>query len=520
MKLELQKIENSTLRFRFRKAFRFAVRPVDATRDALYDKFIPDDEERAWHLLEAKAIIRAEHVGLVLRAIQSLPDPLPDAQAIEKALRRDPMFAVLSDPNPAVLMDLLAARCRAVSIPEPPGLSIRQWTPLFFRYHQYFASRYDAASSVRSFPVVIAGRPKSAVRRHFERLRDIPVPRESRAGWFDRAPFRMLFGNQFASYVGKGKNRVHFFRQEIQGFEGTYRYFVSVSAQNARRTPLDLPEAQDGAWELLDDSPAPADPNAPTNLPPPAARFRRVDEAAAMSLAARGDIFLFEIVGKDFTTRTDGIPNLNTIFFRALFHRHNLIHSCALPDGPVEFHVRKGNGRGRVRFGEDRFFVTFNITFNPSASTHYPPSFNHVQDLLVGRTNIRIIQVARTPTGYTLQPYVGKEDASTPTDVARIKAFREDTAWSRAYSDKEAAAGRLVGDLTRLVVAHSAFVCLDPKTPRTVSLALRNKFSYVVLKERRNPASRGGALLGYQFPDRLFLGDAGQALAAWRHQTP
>lgn len=89
MKLELQKIENSTLRFRFRKAFRFAVRPVDATRDALYDKFIPDDEERAWHLLEAKAIIRAEHVGLVLRAIQSLPDPLPDAQTIEKAVVSD-----------------------------------------------------------------------------------------------------------------------------------------------------------------------------------------------------------------------------------------------------------------------------------------------------------------------------------------------------------------------------------------------------------------------------------------------
>lgn len=31
---------------------------------------------------------------------------------------------------------------------------------------------------------------------------------------------------------------------------------------------------------------------------------------------------------------------------------------------------------------------------------------------------------------------------------------------------------------------------------------------------------QGGAFLGYQFPDRLFLGDAGQALAAWRHQTP
>lgn len=53
MKLELQKIENSTLRLRFRKAFRFAVRPVDATRDALYDKFIPDDEERAWRHKEA-----------------------------------------------------------------------------------------------------------------------------------------------------------------------------------------------------------------------------------------------------------------------------------------------------------------------------------------------------------------------------------------------------------------------------------------------------------------------------------
>ena len=88
MKLELPKIENSTLRFRFRKAFRFAIRPVDATRDALYDKFIQEDEERAWHLLETKAIIRAEHASLVLRAIQSLPDPLPDAQAIEKALRR------------------------------------------------------------------------------------------------------------------------------------------------------------------------------------------------------------------------------------------------------------------------------------------------------------------------------------------------------------------------------------------------------------------------------------------------
>ena len=69
-------------------------------------------------------------------------------------------------------------------------------------------------------------------------------------------------------------------------------------------------------------------------------------------------------------------------------------------------------------------------------------------------------------------------------------------------------------------MAHVAFVCLDPKTPRTISLALRNKFSYVVLKERRNPASRGGALLGYQFPDRLFVGDAGAALAAWRRLAP
>ena len=68
-------------------------------------------------------------------------------------------------------------------------------------------------------------------------------------------------------------------------------------------------------------------------------------------------------------------------------------------------------------------------------------------------------------------------------------------------------------------MAHVAFVCLDPKTPRTLCVALRNKFSYVVLKERRNPASRGGALLGYQFPDRLFLGDVRQALTTWHPPT-
>ncbi len=517
MKLELPKIENSTLRFRFRKAFRFAIRPVDATRDALYDKFIPEDEERAWHLLEAKAIIRAEHASLVLRAIQSLPDPLPDAQAIEKALRRDPMFATLADPNPAVLLEMLANRCRVAAIPEPPGLSIRNWTPLFFRYHQHFASRYDAQNSARSIPAVLAGHSKAAARRLLERLRDLPVPRESRAGWFDRAPFRMLFGNRFASYVGKGTSSVSIFRQEIPEIEGAYRYFVSVSAQHARKMPLDLPEVSDGAWELLDDSPVPADANALTDMPPPAARFRRVDEASVMSLAANGDMFLFEIVGKDFTTRTDGRPNLNTVYFQALFHKHNLIHSAAILDGPVEFHVRKGNGRGRGRFSEDRFFVTFNVTFNPSASTRYPSSFNHIQQLLLGRTNVRLIQVTRTSAGYGLQPYVAKEDASTPTDVARIKAFLSDPAWSRVYGDKDV--GRLVGDLTRLVVAHVAFVCLDPKTPRPLCVALRNKFSYVVLKERRNPASRGGALLGYQFPDRLFLGDVRQALTTWRPPT-
>ena len=76
--------------------------------------------------------------------------------------------------------------------------------------------------------------------------------------------------------------------------------------------------------------------------------------------------------------------------------RQNLIHSAAILDGPVEFHVRMGNGRGRGRFSEDRFFVTFNVTFNPSASTRYPHSFNHIQQLLVGRTNVRIIQVKRT----------------------------------------------------------------------------------------------------------------------------
>ena len=72
-------------------------------------------------------------------------------------------------------------------------------------------------------------------------------------------------------------------------------------------------------------------------------KFRKVSKAYIDSLVDAGDIFLFQIYNKDFSTYSKGNPNLHTLYWKMLFDERNLKDVVYKLNGEAEVFFRKAS---------------------------------------------------------------------------------------------------------------------------------------------------------------------------------
>ena len=463
------KLNESIGRYSIRKVLRFSMRPSDFCATEGIGAIIAQDEERAAFLNMAKAAVEAEHLQLVRRVFKILPDPLPDAAAIRAAFKADPEYKTLTGRNVDKVMKLILDRCLYNGWRIPEALkSLEHWGTLYVKWHWFCSDRLRLVGP-NALPRQWEGKPKSLVEKAHPLLQP-PKPRKpTRNYWFDHAPFRMMFGNQTC-----GKSWL------MDDFPASRTFIlldgdflrIGIVPRSSRFCPYTLPDAQPGEESVLlyEESQGKAP------------RLRAVSKERVLLSASKGLVLVFDLDGKAIRSKS----NLNAIYLRALFSPENLQSRDLHLDGNAEFHVRKGTdlprdgkpAHFRQRFTEDRLFVTLRITFNAQmVSTGVPPqAFGNLANYIAANPTAKFIAVP-----------------SSPSRTGTGKPAREDTRG-------------VVGTLARRVIAEDACILFAPDTPRRLLTAVREKFEYIVLKDRAL-LDDGGALRGYQLADRIFIGD-------------
>ena len=413
----------------------------------------------------AKAAIEAEHLNLVRRVFKALPDPLPDAKAIRAAFEADPEYEVLSGRSADKVMKLIVSRCLQNHWTIPPAIrDLEHWPTLYVKWHWFCSDRLPLAGE-KSVPRQWAGRAKAEVQQTSPLLRAPRKRKPSRNYWFDHAPFRMQFGNQTC---GMSWDKRDFAASRTFLLLDGERIRIGIVPRTSRFCPYTIPDPELGeaTYRLYEE----------TEGRPPA--LREVAKARIDIPARRGLLLLFELDGRGLR----GKSNLNALYLRALFSDENLRDPVLRLGRSVEFHVRKGTDiprdgkpeQFRQRFTEDRLFATFRLTINA-----------------------HLVAIGAKPQAFgSFAKYVAANPTSKVIDVPSAPP-QTDT-------------GRFVGALARRVIAEDACVLFAPGAPKRLLAAVRDKFEYVVLKDRA-PTADGGVLRGYQLADRLFVGDREKA---------
>ena len=456
-------------RYDVRKVLRFEMRPVGETADALAG-FLGEDEERAAALNTVKAVLEAKHLMFVRRVFRKLPDPLPPAAGIRAAFREDPEFEAMTGRNVKPVMANAVSQCVQRGYGQLAALRMMEhWASLYVKWH-WHCQELLPLQGPKSLPAKWAGRSKAEVERDSPVFKAPKKRKPSRNNWFDHAPFRMMFGNQTC---GMSWNSECFSASRtvlLLGSEG--RILVGVVPRYAKLNPFRLPEPRphEETYSLYEE----------TGDEPP--HLRRISKGEIDAAVRCGSLLLFELTGRGLR----GKSNLNARYLRALLSDANLRDPVIHLDGDAEFHVRKGTeiprdgkpAHFRQRFADDRLFVTFRLTFNA-----------HM-----------------TGTGARAQPW---------GELANFISRHPDVKIIPVPSVQHPASSVLIGDLVRRVIAEDAAVLFAPGTPKRILDAVKDKFDYVVLKDRA-PDEDGGVLRGYQLADRLFVGDMDEAKAKLR----
>ena len=469
------KLNESIGRYSVRKVIRFAMQPSELCAAELFEPLMAQDEQRAAFLNTAKAAIEAEHLQLVRRVFKSLPDPLPNAATIRAAFKADPEFKTLMGRNADKVMKLIVDRCLYNGWKLPEALkALEHWGTLFVKWHWHCSDRLKIVGP-DALPRQWEGKPKSLVEKAHPLLQPPKKRKPSRNYWFDHAPFRMMFGNQTSgmSWLKEefAASRTFLLLDSASYAQGTgLNLRCGIVPRDSRFCPYTLPDAQPGeeSFLLYEESQGEAP------------KLRAVPKTRILVPARKGLVFLFDLEGK--AIRSKG--NMNALYLRALFSPENMQSRDIHLDGNAEFHVRKGTDipRGdkpahfRQRFTEDRLFVTLRLTFNP-----------------------QMVSTGTTPKAFgSLSNYI----AANPS----AKFITVPAASRRAGAGKDGGVSNLVGTLARRAIAEDACVLFPPRTPKRLLTAVREKFEYIVLKDRAL-TDDGGALRGYQLADRLFIGD-------------
>ena len=80
-----------------------------------------------------------------------------------------------------------------------------------------------------------------------------------------------------------------------------------------------------------------------------ALKFRKVSETYVNQLVNNGQLYLFQIYGKDFSKYTKGTPNLHTIYWKMLFDERNLANVVYQLNGKAEIFYRKASIKAENR---------------------------------------------------------------------------------------------------------------------------------------------------------------------------
>ena len=464
-------LNESIGRFNVRKTLRFEMKPLGKTAETL-DAFIAEDEERAFDLHTIKTLIEMEHLALVRRVFNTLPDPLPGYSEIKHSFKRDPAYPVLSKRGTAPVVKAIVERCSQTRLKIPKQVrDLERWQPLFIKWHWHCLSLY-ADSGENRVAREWAGRPKAEVEATSRFLRGARKVKPSRNYWFDHAPFRIMFDNRSC---GMGWLKEDFKYSHTFLMKDGDRVLIGVTPRTSLVNPFAMPnplpdeEAYQLYVETADETP----------------HFRAIPRTLVDAPAQRGTLFLFELCGRGLRNES----NLNAMYLRALLSDSNIADRVFHLDRVCEFHVRKGSDiprdgkpeHFRQRFTECKFFVTLHISCNPDLvlAGNRPQAFGNLAKFYQSDPCAKFIIVVPVDGGYTV------DGEFMPTAKANN--------------------GGMAGTLARLAVEKDAYVLIDPAVPEAIRRAVKDKFSYIVVRGRE-PYTDGGIMRGYQLVDRIFAG--------------
>jgi len=291
--------------------------------------------------------------------------------------------------------------------------------------------------------------------------------------------------------------------------------------------------------------------------------FNQVSKDYIHSLVEYGKLYLFQIYSKDFSEKkkSNGKPNLHTIYFKALFDEENLKDVVVKLNGEAEVFYRKKSinydpeirEKGHhyeelkdkftypiikdKRYAEDKFHFHFPITLNFKPKER--SNFNlEVRKFLKASKDVNIIGIDRgerhllylvmiNQEGKILKQLslntiqnekqaVNYKEILQKREIARNQARKS---WRTVENIKELKEGYLsqvVHKISKMMVEHKAIVVLEDlnlgfkrgrqKVERQVyqkfEKMLIDKLNFLVLKDRKNNEP-GGILKAYQLTDKF-----------------
>ena len=281
--------------------------------------------------------------------------------------------------------------------------------------------------------------------------------------------------------------------------------------------------------------------------------FQDISKSYMDQCVKDGKLYLFEIYSKDFSPKTRGNPNLQTLYWQALFHKSNLEDVIYKLNGEAELFHRKTSikysdeiwEKGHHtddpkkkqeypiikdrRYAKDTYLFHIPITCNFKASR--AKKFNNkVNELLKNNPNVNIIGIDRGERHlayYTVinqkgeildqnsfnKPF-GKVDYHKlleEREEARDKARKSWGTIEKIKDLKEGYLSQVVHKISKLMIEHNAIIVfedlnfgfkrgrfkVEKQVYQKLEKALIDKLNYLVFKDKK-PDELGGILNALQ----------------------
>ena len=291
--------------------------------------------------------------------------------------------------------------------------------------------------------------------------------------------------------------------------------------------------------------------------------YTDVSENYINQLVDEGKLYLFQIYNKDFSKFSKGIPNLHTMYWRALFDEDNLKNVIYQLNGGAEIFYRKKSIEPKIthyknqpienknpdnpkrystfnidlikdkRFGFDKFQFHVPITLNFKAKGEN--KFNNYTNNEIRNTDdINIIGIDRGERHLLYISVINQKGEILEqkslnkigiTDYHKLLETREDDnkksrqSWGTIQNIKELKEGymsQVVHEITNLMFKYNAIIVLEDlnsgfkNSRKKIEKAIYDKFetklidklNYLVNKSTKNKFEQGGIMNAYQFTNK------------------